>query len=130
MRSKYYQRVEDVLTMLTALSDPTRFAVFECVRGCGGQSVYDTVTGQCDAGSPGSVAACRVRCYVPCSPSSLSRHVSALRDAGLVTTERIGRELYVKVVPAALERLARHFADARSCCAAGTVAHEGALSAG
>jgi hypothetical protein len=38
-----------------------------------------------------------------------------LRDAGLVTTERRGRELYVKVVPAALERLARHFAEPTSC---------------
>jgi DNA-binding transcriptional ArsR family regulator len=102
--------------MLQALADPTRFAIFECVRGCGGASAYDTETGECDGGSPDSVAACDVRCKVPCSPSSMSRHFSALRDAGLITTERRGRELFAQLNTEALDLLSQHFGSARACC--------------
>jgi DNA-binding transcriptional ArsR family regulator len=102
--------------MLQALADPTRYAIFECVRGCGGESLFDTETGECDAGSAYSVAACEVRCQVPCSPSSMSRHFAALREAGLVETERRGRELYARVQPDALNLLAQHFAGKGGCC--------------
>ncbi len=111
---RYNASVFQALLAIQALSDPIRYAIFECVRGCGGQSVYDTETGECDGGSPGSIAACDVRCHVPCSPSSLSRHITALRDAGLVETERTGRKLYVRVVPEALEALSDHFALPRT----------------
>ena len=95
--------------MLQALSDPTRFEIFECIRCCGGAGVYDLETGQCDGGTVGSVAACDVRCKVPCSPSSMSRHFGALRDAGLILTERRGRELYARENFDALTALAGHF---------------------
>jgi DNA-binding transcriptional ArsR family regulator len=104
--------VIDVLTALQALSDPIRFAIFECVRGCGGQSLYDEASGECDAGTPGAIAACDVRCHIPCSPSSLSRHLAVLREAGLVETERTGRKLYVRIVPEAVEALHAHFSNA------------------
>ncbi len=94
--------------MLQALSDPTRLAVFQCIRGCGGQTKYDTVTGECDAGTEGAVSVCSVRCQVPCAPSTLSHHLSTLRDARLVVTEKRGREVYARVVPEALECLS-HF---------------------
>lgn len=116
--------MDPVLLMLQALADPTRFAIFECVRGCGGESAYDEETGECDGGGPDSVAACDVRCKVPCSPSSMSRHFGALRDAGLVTTERRGRELYARVNPEALDLLYRHFRDPKSCSAPTTVPKE------
>jgi DNA-binding transcriptional ArsR family regulator len=106
---RYDASVIDVLTTIQALADPTRFAVFECVRCCGGESLYDTSTGECDGGSPGAIAACDVRCIVSCSPSSLSRHITALREAGLVETQRTGRKLYVRVVPEALQALREHF---------------------
>jgi DNA-binding transcriptional ArsR family regulator len=106
--------VNDVIVMLQALADPTRFAIFECVRGCGGESLYDTETGECDAGTPGAIAACDVRCKIPCSESQMSRHFSALRDAGLVFTERRGRKLYASVNKEALSRISAHFADTSS----------------
>lgn len=108
----------DALKMLQALADPTRLAVFECIRGCGGASVYDTATGQCDGGTDGSVAVCTVRCQVPCSPSTLSHHLSALREAGLIETEKRGREVYARVVPQAVERLSRWLTHgpADPCC--------------
>ena len=108
--------MDTVLLMLQALADPTRFAIFQCVRGCGGASAYDTESGECDAGTPDSVAACDVRCKVPCSPSSMSRHFAALRDAGLITTERRGRELFAQVNAEALRLLCIHFSDQSACC--------------
>ncbi len=115
---KYDKSVNDILGMLQALADPTRFAIFECVRGCGGESLYDTETGECDAGTPGAIAACEVRCRIPCSESQMSRHFSALRDAGLVVTERRGRKLFAKVNFDALRLLNRHFGEAGSDCLA------------
>ncbi|MGV3617298.1 MAG: ArsR/SmtB family transcription factor [Fimbriimonas sp.] len=106
----------DALTMLQALADPTRLAVFECIRGCGGASVYDTTTGECDGGTDGAVAVCTVRCQVPCKPSTLSHHLNTLREAGLIETEKRGREVYARVVPAALERLARFLTHGGEAC--------------
>lgn len=104
--------------MLQALADPTRLAVFQCIRGCGGQSLYDTETGECDAGTPGSVAVCTVRCHVPCAPSTLSHHLNALRDAGLIGTEKRGRQVYARVVPEALEALVAFFGGSADCAGA------------
>ena len=100
--------------MLQALADPKRFAIFECVRGCGGESLYDTETGECDAGTPGAIAACDIRCKIPCSESQMSRHFTALRDAGLVYTERRGRKLYASVNKEALQMLSAHFGGVAS----------------
>lgn len=99
--------MDDLSRAFQALADPTRLAVFQCIRGCGGASVYDTETGECDAGASASVAVCSVRCQVPCAPSTLTHHLNALRDAGLIRTEKRGRQVYATVVPQALERLSR-----------------------
>ncbi len=89
-----------------ALADPTRLAVFQCIRNCGGATVYDTETGECDGGKSDSVAMCHVRCHVPCAPSTLSHHLTVLRDAGLIVTEKKGREVYARVLLAATDALA------------------------
>jgi DNA-binding transcriptional ArsR family regulator len=107
----------DVLRMIQALADPVRFEIFECVRCCGGESLYDTATGECDAGSVGAIAACDVRCKVACSESSMSKHFAVLRDAGLVETERSGRKLYARANVEAIDLLHRHFSGVSRCCA-------------
>ena len=96
----------DVLSVIQALSDPTRLAVFKCIRKCGGQTVYDTKTGECDATEPGSVALCDVKCQVPCTPSTLTHHLNVLRDAGIIQTERRGRKAYVRLRRETLEFVA------------------------
>jgi DNA-binding transcriptional ArsR family regulator len=108
--------VDEITAMLHVLADPTRLAVFQCIRGCGGQSLYDTETGECDAGAANSVAVCTVRCHVPCAPSTLSHHLNTLRDAGLISTEKRGRQVYAHVVPSALEQLAEFFASTTTVC--------------
>lgn len=108
----------DIGKMIVALGDPMRFAVFECVRGCGGASAYDTETGLCDAGENHAVASCEVKCRVPCAPNTVSHHLGVLREAGLVATEKRGREVYVRVLPEALTALSDYFSaptSPRSC---------------
>ena len=96
----------DVLTSLQALADPTRFAVFNCIRGCGGASAYDCETGECDATEPGAVALCDVKCQVPCTPSTLTHHLNVLRDAGLIDNQRKGRKAFVRIRPEAMKAIA------------------------
>lgn len=97
--------MEFELRAFQALSDPTRLAIFNCVRGCGGASAYDTESGLCDATEPGAIALCDIKCKIPCGPSTLSHHVEVLKTAGLVSGERIGRKLFLKLDHAALQRL-------------------------
>jgi DNA-binding transcriptional ArsR family regulator len=43
--------------------------------------------------------------------------LNALRDAGLITTEKRGRKVYARVVPLRLEETARYFAAPVTGCA-------------
>ena len=96
----------DTATIFRALSDPTRLAVFQCIRCCRPTCGYDTDEGTCCGGCDG-VAACHVRCQVPCAPSTLSHHLNELRAAGLITTEKRGRVVYCHVRPEALAHIAQ-----------------------
>lgn len=103
----------DILVALQALADPTRFAVFNCIRGCGGASAYDCESGQCDATEPGAVALCDVKCQIPCAPSTLTHHLNVLRDAGLIDNERRGRKAYVRIRPEAVRALVQFFSEGK-----------------
>ncbi len=105
----------DLAPIFAALSDPTRLAVFECIRGCGGQAKYDEQTGECDGGQPDAICSCDVRCVVPCAPSTLTHHLNILRAAGLIETEKQGREVFARVKPAGLEPI-RDFLNPTGCC--------------
>lgn len=103
----------DTLQILQALAEPTRYAIFQCIRGCGGASCYDQETGTCDAGEPDAVALCDVKCHVPCSPSTLTHHLTVLRNAGLIETETRGRQVYARINPKALESLVAALSPAK-----------------
>ncbi len=100
----------DILPILRALADPTRLAVFQCIRGCGGAAGYDTQTGLCDGGTEGGAAVCDIRCQVPCAPSTLTHHLNTLREAGLIETHKRGRVVFACIQPDALMRLTAFFA--------------------
>ncbi len=97
----------DIAAIFKALADPTRLAVYNCIRCCGGDCGYDTATGSCSGCSCDGVAACQVRCQVPCAPSTLSHHLNELRAAGLITTEKRGRVVYCHVRLEALAHIAQ-----------------------
>ncbi|MDX1932176.1 MAG: metalloregulator ArsR/SmtB family transcription factor [Capsulimonadales bacterium] len=101
----------DLSAIFKALADPTRLAVFRCIRCCGPTCGYDTEQGTCcnaegDDDRAGGVTACRIRCVVPCAPSTLTHHLNELRAAGLITTERQGRVVRCRVRPEALAGIA------------------------
>ncbi len=98
----------DMAVLFQALGDPTRLAVFQCLRGCGGEVTYDVETG-------GLVACCDVRCVVPCAPSTLTHHLNVLRAAGLIETVRKGREVFARVAPGGLERIAAFAGPTEPC---------------
>ncbi len=93
---------QDILPILRALADPTRLAVFQCIRGCGGAAGYDTAAGLCDGGTKGGAAVCDIRCQVPCAPSTLTHHLNTLREAGLIETQKRGCVVYARILPEAL----------------------------
>lgn len=97
--------MDDVMRGLQALADPTRMAVFQCIRGCGGASAYDSETGECDAGDEGAVSVCEMKCQVPCAPSTLTHHLNVLREAGLIETERRGRQVFARIRPEGVQRV-------------------------
>jgi DNA-binding transcriptional ArsR family regulator len=101
--------VEDVLPILRALADPMRLAVFQCIRGCGGAAGYEIESGCCDGGMEGGVSLCDIRCRMPCAASTLTHHLNALRDAGLIETRKQGRVVYARIRPEALARASRFF---------------------
>lgn len=102
--------MSDLPAIFKALSDPTRLAVFNCIRCCGPACGYDVESGQCCGGGCESgaeeVAACHIRCQVPCAPSTLTHHLNELRAAGLIVTEKRGRVVYCRVLPHALAQVA------------------------
>ena len=105
--------MDDMLPIFQALADPTRLAVFQCIRKCGGKTAYDTETGCCDATEPGAVALCDVKCQIPCAPSTLTHHLNVLRAAGIVETERPGRQVYVQINTARLAKLSNYLLNTK-----------------
>jgi len=91
--------------MFKALGDPTRFRIFSFLRSCGGPVAV---------GEEGEVRpVCgptvgEVCCHVTGADrisSTISFHLKELRNAGLITVERRGKNMVCAVEPAALETL-------------------------
>jgi ArsR family transcriptional regulator len=76
----------DVL-MLAALADPNRL---EIVRQLGAQQ--------------GTTCACDFTECCPISQPTVSHHLKVLRDAGVVTSERRGTNIYYSLAPGFAER--------------------------
>ena len=94
-----------------ALGDPVRFTIFECIRRCGGTASYHLTTSETNGiDKAKGITACELGCMIPCSPSSLSRHIGVLREVGLVSSVRVGRKLFVQVLPEMLNLMGEYCA--------------------
>ncbi len=83
-----------------ALCDPSRLLVLARLVESGRPSTV------------GEIAAC-----CPTSLSAVSRHLSRLRSAGIIESEKRGREVYYRVRGAAVARTLRSMANAiEHCC--------------
>jgi DNA-binding transcriptional ArsR family regulator len=77
-----------VSTLMRALADPTRRAVFERVAGAGEMTVADLTRGS------------------GVTQGAISQHLKALKQAGLVIERPEGRKVYYRAQPDGLEPLA------------------------
>ena len=57
-----------------------------------------------------------VKCQVACAPSTLTHHLNVLRDAGLIATDRRGREQFVRVAQDGLENVIRFLQERPATC--------------
>lgn len=90
--------------------------MFQCIRCCDG--------GDC-CGPGGCFCSCSEECCIPlgevkgqvnCSPSTLTHHLNTLRDAGLIETERRGRDQFIRVVPETLANVVRFLQERPTSC--------------
>jgi DNA-binding transcriptional ArsR family regulator len=86
----------DMAKVFKALSDPTRLAIFECVRdcrsdGCSDDQVSDNLT--------------EIAERFGLSLSTVSHHVKELRNSGLITCEKRGQRLHCWIDPEVLSEL-------------------------
>jgi DNA-binding transcriptional ArsR family regulator len=77
----------DLTTVMKSLADPTRRAVFERIARDG------------EVAATGLVRGSRV------SQPAVSQHLRALREAGLVTERRDGRQIHYRIAPQGLAPL-------------------------
>ncbi len=81
-------RVEESLTLLSAVADPVRWTVLNHLA------------------QRGTSCVCVLQERVPVAANLLSYHLKVLRDAGLVTTSRRGRWIDYSLAEGASRRLA------------------------
>jgi len=91
---------EDVIDrQLKALADPTRRRIIELLKQKGCCSCADI-----SAFDPG-LCVCDVESAFSLSQPTITHHIQVLREAGLITTWKIGRWLYCRRKEEALDRL-------------------------
>ena len=87
-------------TLFKALCDPTRISILISLARC-----------ECEL-TVSQVAAC-----CPIDLSVVSRHLATLRDVGVLSSEKRGKEVFYRVRPGALVTALRAVADElESCC--------------
>jgi len=74
-----------------------------------------------ELGEPSTVG--RVADCCPVDLSVVSRHLSLLRDAGVLSAEKRGKEVYYRVRVAEVVSLLRACADALEACCPGSTTH-------
>jgi DNA-binding transcriptional ArsR family regulator len=85
--------------LFKALCDPTRVAILVMLARCEGELTVSEVAGCC-----------------PIDLSVVSRHLAMLKEAGVLDSEKRGKEVYYKVRPGALVASLRAMADELEAC--------------
>ncbi|HVT11359.1 MAG TPA: metalloregulator ArsR/SmtB family transcription factor [Fimbriimonadaceae bacterium] len=103
-----------------ALGDPTRLRIFEFLRSCCGPVAVgdEGEVRPVDGPTVGEVC-CQVTGAERIT-STVSFHLKELRNAGLITMEKRGKNMICAVNRDAIQRLAAYFSDSREdgggCC--------------
>lgn len=109
-----------IVEMCKALGDPTRLRIFQFLRSCCGPVAVGE-SGEVrpvDGPTVGEVC-CRVT-GIDRITSTVSFHLKELRNAGLITMERRGKNMICRVDAGAVDRLRTFFGGASAfdndCC--------------
>lgn len=81
------RQLDPDVTLLAALADPVRLTIVRQLADCDGICACD-FTASCDVSQP-----------------TVSHHLKVLREAGVVTSERRGSQVYYRLAPMAIGRL-------------------------
>ena len=109
----------ETAAMFKALGDPTRLRIFEFLRACGSPVAVEESGDVRTVVGPTVGEVC---CQVTGSDritSSISFHLKELRQAGLITMERRGKNMICSVSPEVVGALAAYFSGTPSrgaCC--------------
>ena len=114
------QKDEDMAAWFKALGDPTRLRIYQFLRGCCCPvAVEDGGDVRPLIGPTVGEVCCQVL-GADKIPSSLSFHLKELRQAGLITMERRGKNMICGINQEALARLADYFTtpgdQMHDCC--------------
>jgi len=124
MTTKATPAQEELARIFKALGDPTRLRIFEFLRSCCGAVAVDEQGDVRPVESAGADAlptvgdvCCQVTGIDRSSPL-ISFHLKELRQAGLITMERRGKNFICGVAPDIQRRLAGYFGGkaANDCC--------------
>jgi len=97
--------------MFKALGDPTRLRIFTFLRDCAGPvAVGEEGEVRRVAGPTVGEVCCHVTGVDKIS-STISFHLKELRNAGLISVERRGKNMICTVDGDAIEALSRYFAE-------------------
>ena len=82
------RQLDPDILLLSALADPVRLTIVRQLADCDGICACD-FTDSCDVSQP-----------------TVSHHLKVLREAGVVSSERRGSQVYYRLAPVAIGRLA------------------------
>ncbi len=109
----------DLAAMFKALGDPTRLRIFEFLCACCGPvAVEETGEVRPVLGPTVGEVCCQVL-GTDKIPSSVSFHLKELRQAGLITMERRGKNMICGVNQDAVARLAAYFSRSMTTTTSG-----------
>ncbi|MGE0002449.1 MAG: ArsR/SmtB family transcription factor [Fimbriimonadaceae bacterium] len=112
----------EIAPMLRALGEPTRLAVFSTLLRCNKPIAVESDGGiRAVQGQTVSEICCHVG-EGERPTSRMTFHLKELRSAGLIETEKLGRNVVCRVRPEAVALLAAFFTESERCCAQGCCA--------
>src|SRR5438105_460745 len=103
-------------TMFKALGDPTRLRIFEFLRSCGAPVAVDSEGEVRPLIGPTVGEVCCHVTGVERITSTISHHLKELRQAGLITMERRGKNILCAVNREAVAALAWYLSKPPDCC--------------
>jgi|SRR5579862_6611328 len=107
---------KEVAAMFKALGDPTRLRIFTFLRSCEGPvAVGEEGEVRPVCGPTVGEVCCQVTGAEKIS-STISFHLKELRNAGLISVERRGKNMVCAVNPAAVEVLKAYLEAGDGCC--------------